>query len=96
MTGNVILVGDVGGTHARFAIVDVSGLGALRIKHRLDLEQQFPTFSGAAHLYRALRPVERSGIDSHRGSRPRNSRTGAFHESTVGDLGGCAERFRLQ
>jgi glucokinase len=59
MTGNVILVGDVGGTHARFAIVDVSGLGALRIKHRLDLEQQFPTFSAALRTY-----IEHCGLSS--------------------------------
>ncbi len=46
-----ILAGDVGGTHARFAIVDVSKSGALRIEHRLDLQQEFPTFSAALRTY---------------------------------------------
>ena len=54
---NAILVGDVGGTHARFAIVDVSGSGALRIEHRLDLQEECPAFSMALRTY-----IERSGL----------------------------------
>jgi glucokinase len=56
---NAILVGDVGGTHARFAIVDLSGPGALRIEHRLDLAQEFPTFSAALRTY-----IEHCGLSS--------------------------------
>ncbi len=54
---NAILVGDVGGTHARFAIVDVSGPVPWPIEHRLDLEQAFPTFAEAITTY-----IERSGV----------------------------------
>lgn len=49
--GSLILVGDVGGTHARFAIIDVSGIAPWRIEHRLDLEQEFPTFVAALQGY---------------------------------------------
>jgi glucokinase len=41
-----ILVGDVGGTHARFAVVEHSGK-ALRIARRLDLDAKFAQFEGA-------------------------------------------------
>jgi glucokinase len=44
---DTVLVGDVGGTHARFAIVDVSGSGPGRVLHRLDLEQEFPSLIAA-------------------------------------------------
>lgn len=56
---NSILVGDVGGTHARFAVVDVSEPGVLRIGHRLDLQQEFPTFSAALRSY-----TEQCGLSS--------------------------------
>ncbi len=55
---NDILVGDVGGTHARFAIVDVSGPRAV-LKHRLDLQQEFPTFSAALRTY-----IEHCGLST--------------------------------
>lgn len=54
---NAILVGDVGGTHARFAIVDVSGPPPWRIEKRLDLDQGFPSFAEAIKTY-----IERSGV----------------------------------
>ena len=58
MAGNsAILVGDVGGTHARFAIVDVSGPAPWQIENRLDLDEAFPTFTQALTAY-----MERSGI----------------------------------
>lgn len=46
MTGAQILVGDVGGTHARFAIVDISA-DPWRITRRIDLEADFPQFEDA-------------------------------------------------
>lgn len=46
-----VLVGDVGGTHARFALVDVAERGPWRIHTRQDLEQSFPTFGDALHTY---------------------------------------------
>ena len=49
--GDRILVGDVGGTHARFAIIDVSGSAPRRIGNRLDLEEKFPTFGAALQSY---------------------------------------------
>jgi glucokinase len=46
-----ILVGDVGGTHARFAVVDVSGPPPWTIREREDLEGAFPTFIDALRKY---------------------------------------------
>jgi glucokinase len=46
-----ILVGDVGGTHARFAIVDTSGPPPWVIRERGDLEGAFPTFLDALRQY---------------------------------------------
>ena len=46
-----ILVGDVGGTHARFAVVDASGPPPWRIQNRLDLAEAFPTFTHALTSY---------------------------------------------
>jgi glucokinase len=46
MSENEILVGDVGGTHARFAVVDVSN-SQWRITRRLDLETDFALFEDA-------------------------------------------------
>jgi glucokinase len=54
---NTILVGDVGGTHARFAIVDASGRAPWRIRQRQDLEQTFPTFIAALRSY-----FDRAGV----------------------------------
>jgi glucokinase len=45
------LVGDVGGTHARFAVVDTSGPTPWPIHHRQDLEGAFPTFIDALRQY---------------------------------------------
>jgi len=47
---DTVLVGDIGGTHSRFAVVDVSGLPR-RIDHRLDLEGTFPSFNAALRFY---------------------------------------------
>ncbi len=44
-------MGDVGGTHARFAIVDASGPPPWRIRARGDLEKAFPTFDDALRSY---------------------------------------------
>ena len=53
-----ILVGDVGGTHARFAIVDVAGPRNWSIRERQDLEGDFPTFLDALRTY-----FDRSGTE---------------------------------
>jgi glucokinase len=52
-----ILVGDVGGTHARFAVVEPSDAGPWRILNRLDLAEPFPTFNDALRSY-----LERAGV----------------------------------
>jgi glucokinase len=54
---NRILVGDVGGTHARFAVVESSDAGPWRIHHRLDLAERFATFNDALRSY-----LERVGV----------------------------------
>jgi glucokinase len=54
---NRILAGDVGGTHARFAVVEPSDAGPWRILHRLDLAERFATFNDAVRCY-----LERSGL----------------------------------
>jgi len=46
-----ILVGDVGGTHARFAQVDIPAAGTWRIHARQDLAGAFPTFEDALRRY---------------------------------------------
>ncbi|MGA2341943.1 MAG: glucokinase [Steroidobacteraceae bacterium] len=51
------MVGDVGGTHARFAIVDPSD--QYRIDRRQDLAESFPTFTDALRSY-----FERQGLQS--------------------------------
>jgi glucokinase len=48
---NGILVGDVGGTHARFAIVDTDAAAPWPIRRRGDLEQHFPTFTASLTSY---------------------------------------------
>jgi len=54
---NRILVGDVGGTHARFAVVQPSDAGPWRILQRLDLAEPFHTFNDALRSY-----LERAGL----------------------------------
>ncbi len=56
---NRILVGDVGGTHARFAIVEPFGGRPWAIVHRLDLTEPFVTFGDALRNY-----LEHSGVTS--------------------------------
>ncbi len=46
-----ILVGDVGGTHARFAIIDTGEAAPWPIRQRGDLEEHFPTFTAALTSY---------------------------------------------
>jgi glucokinase len=48
---NRILVGDVGGTHARFAIVEASGRPPWRVLQRQDLAENFRTFDEALRSY---------------------------------------------
>jgi glucokinase len=52
-----IFVGDVGGTHARFAVVEPSVVGPWRILHRLDLVEPFATFEDALRSY-----LQRAGV----------------------------------
>jgi glucokinase len=52
-----ILVGDVGGTHARFAVVEPTEAGPWRILQRLDLAEPFTTFNDALRTY-----LERAGV----------------------------------
>jgi glucokinase len=54
---DAILVGDVGGTHARFALVDTSD--GYRIHHRKDLTGNFATFTEALRGY-----LEGLGLDA--------------------------------
>jgi glucokinase len=56
---NRILVGDVGGTHARFAVVEPSGVGPWRVLQRLDLVEPFATFNEALRSY-----LERAGVSA--------------------------------
>ena len=48
---HAVLVGDVGGTHARFAVVETAGDPPWRIHSRQDLDQPFPTFNDALRSY---------------------------------------------
>jgi glucokinase len=52
-----MLVGDVGGTHARFATVDVSRAAPWRLENREDSAIHFPTFEQALRQY-----LDRSGL----------------------------------
>ena len=54
---NQILVGDVGGTHARFAVVEPSAAGPWRVLNRLDLVEPFASFNDALRGY-----LERAGV----------------------------------
>ncbi|HTV98112.1 MAG TPA: glucokinase [Steroidobacteraceae bacterium] len=51
-------MGDVGGTHARFAVVDAFGPPPWNIRERQDLEGSFPTFIDALRSY-----FDRTGSD---------------------------------
>jgi glucokinase len=51
-------VGDVGGTHARFAVVEAEGPRPWNIRERQDLEGSFPTFLDALRTY-----FDRSGAE---------------------------------
>jgi len=53
-----VLVGDIGGTHARFAVVD-TGATPWRIGDRIDLETGFPDFATSLRAY-----LERAGLAS--------------------------------
>jgi len=53
-----ILAGDIGGTHARFAIIDRSDAAAWRLRNWSDLSQDFASFAGALRHYL-------HGIDRH-------------------------------
>lgn len=48
--GESILVGDIGGTHARFAVLERNG-SASRLRDRSDLAGEFPTFERALGRY---------------------------------------------
>ena len=50
MSSNCILAGDIGGTHARFAILERDG-SALRLCNRLDLLDEFASFAQALRHY---------------------------------------------
>ncbi len=53
-----ILAADVGGTHARFGLVEVGGGVRPRLNNRLDLEaEHFPAFLDALHSY-----IEQTGL----------------------------------
>ena len=52
-----MLVGDIGGTHARFATVDVSAQAPWKLEHRQDFAIDFPTFEQALAQY-----LERSAL----------------------------------
>jgi glucokinase len=47
----VILAGDIGGTHARLAVLDRRGSAQWQLHHRMDIEGQFDTFMQALHHY---------------------------------------------
>ncbi len=54
--GGSVLVGDVGGTHSRYAIVDTSAT-PWRVHDKLDLEAQFPDFAASVRAY-----LDRAGL----------------------------------
>ncbi len=59
MSGDArVLVGDVGGTHARFAVVDTATT-PWRIGDRIDVNADFPDFASALRAY-----LDRSGLAS--------------------------------
>ncbi|HEV7985393.1 MAG TPA: glucokinase [Steroidobacteraceae bacterium] len=56
--GQIMLVGDIGGTHARFATVDVSAPSPWRLTNRQDFAIDFPTFEQALQQYMARTGLE--------------------------------------
>jgi glucokinase len=54
-----MLVGDIGGTHARFATVDVGAATPWRLEHRRDFAIEFATFEDALRNY-----MQRAGLDA--------------------------------
>lgn len=58
-----MLVGDIGGTHARFATVDVGARRPWHLQHRLDFEINYATFDEALRDY-----MQRSGLERVPGS----------------------------
>jgi len=56
---SIMLVGDIGGTHARFATVNVSASTPWRLENRQDFAVDFPTFEQALQRY-----IERTGLAS--------------------------------
>jgi glucokinase len=54
-----MLVGDVGGTHALFALAEISGSAPCQLHERLDLQAHFDSFGQVWNEYRA-----RAGIKS--------------------------------
>lgn len=54
--GDTVLVGDIGGTHSRFAVVNVS-TSPKTIDYRLDLEADFPNFEACLRFY-----LDRTGL----------------------------------
>lgn len=56
---DLILVGDVGGTHARFSIVDASAQ-SFQVSHRIDLgSEEYPSFNAVLRTY-----LDRAGLPS--------------------------------
>ncbi len=55
-------MGDVGGTHARFAIVDATGPPPWTIRERQDLAGDFPTFLDALRTYFDRTRAQRPGV----------------------------------
>ena len=53
-----MLVGDIGGTHARFATVDVAAPAPWRLENRQDFAIDFPTFDQALQQYRQRAALE--------------------------------------
>ncbi len=58
MEAQPILVGDVGGTNTRFAVVTATGAPPWRIAHRIQLEGEFPDLPAALRAY-----FDRAGMD---------------------------------
>ncbi len=58
MSDGRILVGDVGGTHARYAVVDTDAR-PWRIDHRIDLDAEFADFAASLRAY-----LDRAGLAS--------------------------------
>jgi glucokinase len=56
-SADIMLVGDIGGTHARFATVDVSASAPWRLENRQDFAVEIPTFEQALQRY-----VEAAGL----------------------------------